>query len=70
MTNAIEVVAVNIQIQENFSIRKAFKGKNGLMLFKGTTWRCLYFGFFSTLFFLTFQQFAMHLNVDIALFED
>lgn len=35
-------------------------------MFKGGLWRSLYHGFQAVLFFIMWQEYALHLNVDIA----
>lgn len=72
ITNPIEFLAVNIQTQENFSTMKYLKQKGVIydLMFKGGLWRSVYHGAQAVLFFIIWQEYAMHLNVDIAMFED
>ncbi|TNV77489.1 hypothetical protein FGO68_gene7830 [Halteria grandinella] len=72
LTNPIEFLAVNIQTQENFSTMKYIRQKGVIydMMFKGGLWRSVYHGLQAVLFFIIWQEYAMHLNVDIAMFEE
>ena len=72
LTNPIEFLAVNIQIQKGFSVSHTLRQK-GIMydlMFKGSLWRSAYHGLQAVLFFVIWQEYAMHLNVDIALFDE
>lgn len=71
LTNPIEYLAVNIQTQEGFSVMKTLRQPGILkeLMLKGSLWRSTYHGFQAALFFLIWQEYAMHLHVDIALFE-
>lgn len=72
LTNPIEFLAVNIQTQQNFSVTKYLRQKGILwdLMFKGGLWRSVYHGIQVVMFFIIWQEYAMHLNVDIALFEE
>ena len=72
LTNPIEFLAVNIQTQENFSVMKYLRQKGILwdLMFKGGLWRSVYHGVQAVMFFIIWQEYALHLNVDIALFEE
>ena len=75
MTNSVEYVAVNKQLNDNFSLRESTKaiGKKKMfieLMFKGSLLRSFYNGGSAAIFFLLFQEFCLPLNVDITLFED
>ncbi|CDW88258.1 UNKNOWN [Stylonychia lemnae] len=72
ITNPIEYLAVKKQIDENFSIKKAFQRKGIVydMLVRGNLLRCTYNGLSSITFFLFFQELCLPMNVDITMYDE
>lgn len=72
MTNAVEYLVVNKQIDPNFKVKAVLKEKGILkkLLLKGSLFRTSYYGVQATVLFCLMDLLGIHLDINITEFDE